>query len=78
MIRYDKNRYDVLNLDDYTKLILELRAAMNISQEDFAKLLGVAAVSISRWKNGHAKPTKIIKVKLDKLFKRYDIKAEEE
>lgn len=78
MIRYDKNRYEVLNLDDYTKLIPELRAAMNVSQEDFAKLLGVAAVSISRWENGHAKPTKIIKVKLDKLFKRYDIKAEEE
>lgn len=78
MIRYDKNRYEMLNLDDYTKLIPELRAAMNVSQEDFAKLLGVAAVSISRWENGHAKPTKIIKVKLDKLFKRYDIKAEEE
>ena len=73
MIRYDKNRYEVLNLDDYTKLIPELRAAMNVSQEDFAKLLGVAAVSILRWENGHAKPTKIIKVKLDKLFKRYDI-----
>lgn len=78
MIRYDKNRYEMLNLDDYTKLIPELRATMNVSQKDFAKLLGVAAVSISRWGNGHAKPTKIIKVKLDKLFKRYDIKAEEE
>lgn len=78
MIRFDKNRYEVLNINDYTKLIPELRTAMNVSQEDFAKLLGVAAVSISRWENGHVKPTKIIKVKLDKLFKRYDIKAEEE
>ena len=65
-------------MNDYTKLIPELRACMNVSQEDFAKLLGVAVVSISRWENGHAKPTKIIKVKLEKLFKRYDIKAEEE
>lgn len=65
-------------MNDYTILIPELRAAMNLSQEDLAKLLGVAAVSISRWENGHSKPTKIVKVKLDKLFKRYDIKAEEE
>jgi DNA-binding transcriptional regulator YiaG len=41
-------------------------------------LLGVAVVSISRWENGHAKPTKIVQVKLEKLFKRYDIKVEEE
>ena len=64
-------------MNDYTILIPELRAAMNVSQEDFAKILGVAAVSVSRWENGHSKPTKLIKVKLQKLFNRYDIKAEE-
>ncbi len=64
-------------MNDYKILIPELRAAMNLSQEDLAKLLGVAAVSISRWENGHSKPTKIVKVKLEKLFKRYDVKAEE-
>lgn len=65
-------------MNDYYILIPELRAAMNVSQEDFAKLLGVASVSVSRWENGHAKPTKIVKVKLLKLFKRYDIKVEDE
>lgn len=63
---------------DYAKLIPELRAAMNVSQDEFAKLLGVAAVTVSRWENGHVKPTKIIKVKLEKLFNRYDIKVGEE
>ena len=63
-------------MSDYTKLIPELRSAMNITQEDLSKLLGVTAVSISRWENGKTKPTKIIKVKLDKLFDRYDIKVE--
>ena len=63
-------------MNDYTILIPELRAAMNVSQEDFAKILGVAAVSVSRWENGHSKPTKLIKVKLQKLFNRYDIKVE--
>lgn len=64
-------------MNDYTTLIPELRAAMNVSQDDFAKILGVAPVSVSRWENGHAKPTKIVKVKLEKLFKRYDVKGEE-
>lgn len=63
-------------MNDYKILIPELRAAMNVSQEDFAKILGVAAVSVSRWENGHSKPTKLVKVKLQKLFDRYDIKVE--
>ncbi len=65
-------------MNDYTILVPELRAAMNVSQDDFAKLLGVSSVTVSRWENGHVKPTKLIRVKLEKLFKRYDIKAEEE
>jgi len=63
-------------MNDYAVLIPELRSAMNITQEDLAKLLGVTSVSVSRWENGKAIPTKIIKVKLNKLFDRYDIKVE--
>ena len=63
-------------MNNYALLITELRSAMNVSQEDFAKLLGVAPVSVSRWENGHSKPKKIIQVKLKKLFDRYDIKME--
>ena len=63
-------------MNDYKLLIPELRAAMNVSQEDFAKILGVSPVSVSRWENGHSKPTKLVKVKLQKLFDRYDIMTE--
>ena len=35
-------------MDDCTILIPELRTAMNVSQEDFAKVLGVDTVSVSR------------------------------
>ena len=63
-------------MDDYIILLPELRSAMNITQEDLAKLLGVSSVSVSRWENGKTKPTKIIRVKLNKLFDRYDIKEE--
>ncbi len=64
-------------MKDYKVLIPELRAAMNVSQEDFAKVLGVAVVSVSRWENGHSKPTKLVQVKINNLLKRYDIKEEE-
>ena len=64
-------------MNSYERLIPELRAAMNVSQEELAKILGVALVTVSRWENGHVKPTKIIKVKLEKLFARYDISIED-
>ena len=63
-------------MNDYTVLIPELRSAMNITQEALAKLLGVTSVSVSRWENGKTIPTNIIKIKLNKLFDRYDIKVE--
>ncbi|WP_338822932.1 helix-turn-helix transcriptional regulator [Mycoplasmopsis felifaucium] len=63
-------------MNNYNELIPELRAAMNINQEDFASLLGVATVTVSRWENGHSKPKKIVQIKLKKLFDRYDIKME--
>lgn len=78
MLRYVKKCCEVLKMNDYTVLIPELRSAMNITQEDLAKLLGVTSVSVSRWENGKTCPTKIIKVKLNKLFDRYDIQAEAE
>ncbi len=65
-------------MNDYTVLIPELRSAMNITQEDLEKLLDVTSVSVSRWENGKTSPTKIIKIKLNKLFDRYDIQMEDE
>ena len=61
MLRCVKKCCEVLKMNDYTVLIPELRSAMNVTQEDFAKLLGVTAVSVSRWENGKTAPTKIIK-----------------
>ena len=63
-------------MNAYAVLIPELRSAMNITEKDLAKLLGATSVSVSRWENGKTIPTKIIKVKLNKLFDRYDIKVE--
>lgn len=64
-------------MKEYDLLITELRSAMNVSQEELAKLLGVSSITVSRWENGHSKPKKIIQIKINKMLDRYDIKMEE-
>ncbi len=62
---------------NYSKAILELRSKLNISQLDLANLLGVSFQSVNRWENGHFEPTKIVKVRLLKLFEENSIMLEE-
>ena len=62
---------------DYPKALVELRAKLNISQHELADLLEVSYPSVSRWENGHFEPTKIVKVRVDKLLKENNIKIEE-
>lgn len=38
-------------------LIKQIRNELRISQEEFARQLGVSPVTVSRWENGKAKPT---------------------
>ena len=63
---------------NYSKAILELRSKLNISQHELANLLGVSFQSVNRWENGHFEPTKIIKVKVDKLLKENGIEVDEQ
>lgn len=60
-------------LYDYALAIKELRKKMMLSQEEFAKVLGVSFSSINRWENGKHEPTIKIKRKLKALFKEYNI-----
>lgn len=61
---------------NYPKALVELRATLNINQHELAKLLGVSYPTISRWENGRFEPTKIVKVRVDKLLQETGIKAE--
>ena len=62
---------------NYSKAILELRSKLNISQLELANMLGVSFQSVNRWENGHFEPTKIVKVRLLKLFEENNIILEE-
>ena len=62
---------------DYADGILKLRAKLNLSQEELAKLLGVSFMSVNRWENEKFAPTKIVKVKLMQLFEENNIEIKE-
>lgn len=53
---------------DYSKTIKELRLSLYLTQEEFAKKLGVSYASVNRWENGRYEPTMKTKRKLRKLF----------
>ena len=39
--------------------IRDIRQGMGVSQEKFAQLLGTTVVSVNRWENGRAKPSRL-------------------
>lgn len=58
---------------DYRKMIVLLRNKLILSQEDFAKLLGVSFASVNRWKRGHHEPTIKVKRKIVELCEKQGI-----
>lgn len=55
---------------DYQKLIRQLRGKLILTQEEFAKLLGVSFASVNRWERGHHEPTTKAKRKIVELCKK--------
>lgn len=61
---------------DYANALKQLRAEMNVSQQKLAELLHVSFISVNRWENGHNEPTVIVRERLKKIFKQYNIVLE--
>jgi len=58
---------------NYKKLTITLRNKLVMSQEEFAKLLGVSFASVNRYENGHHEPTIKVKKKIIELCKKNKI-----
>ena len=58
---------------DYQMMIVSLRNKLILSQEDFAKLLGVSFASVNRWERGHHEPTIKVKRKIVELCEKQGI-----
>lgn len=61
---------------DYQKLIKDLREKLILSQEDFAKLLGVSFSTVNRWETAKHDQTIKVKRKIIELCKQNDIDIE--
>lgn len=53
---------------EFGNLIYESRKKLNLTQSEFAALLGVTNKAVSKWENGKAKPTIDILRKISTLF----------
>lgn len=62
---------------DYQKMIVSLRNKLILSQEEFAKLLGVSFASVNRWERGHHETTIKVKRKIVELCKENNIELTE-
>lgn len=62
---------------DYSILIKKLRTKLILSQEEFAKLLGVSFSTVNRWENGKHEPTIKVKRRIVELCKENKIDMEE-
>ena len=58
---------------NYQKLTITLRNKLVMSQEEFAKLLGVSFASVNRYENGRHEPTIKVKKKIIDLCKKNKI-----
>ena len=62
----------------YAVAIKKLRKKLLLTQNEFAELLGVKLVTVSRWESGKFEPTMRVKRKLRELFEKNNIEIEDE
>lgn len=62
----------------YAVAIKKLRNQLLLTQKEFAELLGVKLVTVSRWESGKFEPTMRMKRKLKKYFDKNNIEVEAE
>lgn len=57
----------------FNKLLKEIRAELNITQEQFARELNVSFSTLSRWENGHTAPSRLAKMSLLEFCKKQNL-----
>lgn len=55
---------------DFAELILELRQQLGLTQEQFAARLGVTFLTVNRWENRRAKPSRLALQAIQGLLER--------
>ncbi len=55
----------------------EIRARLNVSQEELARMIGVSFATVNRWENRHSRPNKAVQLRLYDICKEHDVNLEE-
>lgn len=61
---------------NYSRIILQVRAHLNLSQEELGRMIGVSFSTINRWENNKVIPTKKHMCVLENICEKNDIKFE--
>ncbi len=59
-----------MDTQDISKMIRELRANLDLTQEQFAAKVGVTYSTINRWENNKGKPSPLAMLRIKKLQKK--------
>ena len=59
-----------MDQQDISKMVRELRAALGLTQEQFAAKIGVTVATVNRWENDRGKPYPFLMRQLEKLQKK--------
>ena len=59
-----------MDQQDTSKMIRELRAALALTQEQFAAKIGVTYSTINRWENDKGKPSPLAMLRIKQLQKK--------
>lgn len=63
-----KSKTPQLQQPAIAQLVREMRATMQLSQENFADELGMTFATINRWENGHATPSPLALKQINSLL----------
>lgn len=47
--------------------VRDMRSQLEMTQEEFARELGITVSTVNRWENGHSQPSKLARATLDRL-----------
>jgi len=59
-----------MDQQDTSKMIRQLRAALGLTQEQFAAKVGVTYSTINRWENSKGKPSPLAMLRIERLQKK--------
>ncbi|MBD2060761.1 helix-turn-helix domain-containing protein [Funiculus sociatus GB2-A5] len=61
-------KLSIINQPEIGKLIRELRIEMELTQEQFAALLGVVYPTVNRWENGRSQPSPLALQQIQRML----------